>query len=390
MGRPKGSKNGKNIIKNSESSTPTIMELDVGVEDENPNSNSNSNEKKESEGLKEHQLRDINALNDNFTVDRGMKVIHAYVTDNGPFANEISSLLSHMSNFDVRKLYVPLSLYGIDCDEKYILPVLAEVTKRALSVSVPVSPSTNPEPKVEKEKIKVEKEIIDGALASFEGLVDDILSGKDITPVQIQSLYAAEGSKDLPKYVEKRLDDLEVEYEGFNEYYSNLPKRKYNKIVSFMKEVLETKKKVQSPRRQNAGKPRKLKPQQALKAVEKMKYYKEELKISDAITLKSLHPVKLQGAKFALLYDYEARKLLRLTAIPGTPFIVKGTTIHNIQMDMPTKTYRKAVRSPEKTFLQYTPERKAIDDWLENKINAKALPVPSGRTNDNMLILYVE
>ena len=343
------------------STTPSILELG-GLEEKLP-------------------LRQINELNTSFTVDKGMKVINSYIADKGDYASELNDLVKHLSQFNIRQLYVPLSLYGVNCDGKYILPVLTEVAKNALANAKDFK-NTPPVETLKKEK--VEKEIIDGAKASFEGLVDEILMGNEVTQVQINSVIAAQDNKNLISYVDDRLNDLEVEYESFNEYFDNLPKRKYNKIVKLGNDIIDTAKKIKDQAKKAAPK-RKVKPQNALKAAEKFKYNPETVAISSKLTIKSLHPVKLQGAKYALIYDVDQRKLLKLISVHGTEFTIKGTTVHNIDFD---RSERKAVRSPDKTFLiPKLPTDKKSGDSLFEGINSKALKVTTGRSNENMIIL---
>lgn len=332
------------------------------------------------------QTRSIQELNDKFTPALAQKVIAHHIENNGTCFQEITNAMKgRVNNSVLRSLFIPLSLYGLNCDSKYILPILKEISSASGTSDADVSK--------EKQKVKIEKEIIDGALATFEGYIDEIMQGNDVDSTKLIHLFSLPLAKNLPKYVEERMELLEEDYDCFPEQYKHIPKRMFNKMMKMCKEIVnpesETRKALlQKVQKEKNSKVRVAKPRNILKAVEKFKYFSQEFANENKeieFPIKSLHPSKIQGAKIAFCFDVQNRKMFRYQAEPGTTLSIKGTTIYNVDL---TKSYRKNIRNVDGVIelSKKVLNTKTFDDFLK-KINAKELPLISTRSNSFMVIL---
>jgi len=335
------------------------------------------------------QTRRISDLNDKFTPLIAQKAIANHISNHGTCFESLEKVLktNKLSNDILRSIYIPISLHGLKCDEKYLKPILDSEIRKLSKLNKLETMDREAKNTVnivdEKPKEKIEKEIIDGALATFESFFDDIISGKEVDSTKIAHLFTLPQSKELVAYVEKRKETFEEDYDCFPEYYSNIPKRMFNKILKMMDEILEptsnARKLVQEKKKRTT--PRVAKPRNILKAVENFKYAQV---FEDR---KSLHPSKIEGSKIVFLYDIQTKKMIRMQSQVGTTLSIKGTTIYNVDMNS-SKSFRKNIRNPDifKQMLHKLNACKEYDDFLK-VIHSKNLELTTTRTNDHMIIL---
>ncbi len=336
-------------------------------------------------------IRMVNDLREKYTPLKAQKVIHAYIQDGGRYAEEIKGISKFFNKKNIRNLYIPLEIYGFECEGKYILPVIEQI--KVLGNYDPTDDEDDiPKSVIKKTKAKVEREYSDypdTAIGNFEGIIDELIDGNEIDHTKIVSLFHMEGSDKLIDYVTNREENLEVDYEVSPENYTHIPKRMYNRIMKIMDEILNPESKTNSQVQESVVKKkrvvgvRKVKPRNLIKALENFKYSKT---VNPEIGMKSLHPSKVEGSKIAYFYDLVQKKLVFMQATAGMCLTIKGTTVYNVDEG---KSFKIAIRNFQKTFgsSDKIPNNKTEMSAIVDKINSKKLQLNTCRSNDNMVIL---
>jgi len=332
-------------------------------------------------------IRQISILDEKYTPERAQKVIHQYIQENGKFSTQIQEISKFFNKKNVRHLYIPISIFGLDCEEQHLMPAIDMIkaySKQKDDENETIKP-------VKKDLTqKDHSEIKDSAIGNFEHLLDSIIfENKTIQQDDIQKLFLFEGSKTLKQYVERKKETFQEEYENYSEYFTNIPKRMFNKILKFFDEVLNVEIDVASKKIKSTKNTKKLPKSRRnlIKALEKFKYAKE---INIELGIKSLHPSKVENSNIAIFYDAEKTKLFVFYPEYGSKLQIKGTTIYNVNFE---KSFKINVRNFKKVFPNSNQEyftnmknKNAILDSI-NRINAKRLKLTASRSNDSMYIL---
>lgn len=182
-------------------------------------------------------------------------------------------------------------------------------------------------------------------LSEFE----EVQEGKDIQLVQAYSRFTKTQIKNLIKFCELVLGDL-------NSYIS-------------IKKASKT--------------PRKRKAVPVEKQVAKLKFLKEFKDPANKLDLVSLHPIKLHGASEAWVYDTAKRKLHHYIADEySKEFTVKGNTLLGFDTN---KSEIKTLRKPSEQIKEVMGSKPAARKFFD-AIKSVAVQ-PNGRFNKNMIIL---
>ena len=237
---------------------------------------------------------------------------------------------------------------------------------------------------------EIMKERAREAAGELEGLLDEYVSaGAKGTP-DVNAVGVLTERNIMPQHIsiltdvwKKKRDEFDEVLAGKDkqlvEAYSHFSKSQIKSMVKFCESVLaglgsyvSVKQVQKAPRKRKAISPEK----QAIK----VKY----LKLFEELKLVSIHPSKIIGATELWAYDTAKRKLWYLIADSHVGTLgVKGTSILGFDS---TKSGVKTVRKPADVLKKLMAAGRPAARKLFTEINS-VHTVPSGRTNDDLIIL---
>lgn len=202
----------------------------------------------------------------------------------------------------------------------------------------------------------------------------DTLAEYNLLPQHIPNIIAVWERKKVEFELVSKGSDKQV-----NEAYSHLSKIQVRYTLRFIESVISdltgyiTVKKARKPQVRKAVPVEKI--------VSKMKVLKEYT--DKGLNLVGLSAVKLHGACEAFLFDTKTRKLIYIVADPIIKnFSVKGTTVYGIDT---VKSEMKTLRKVE-VLKEFMKVGKPSSRKFFSEVTSVG-SVPSGRVNDNMIIL---
>lgn len=217
-----------------------------------------------------------------------------------------------------------------------------------------------------------------GATAKFTTGTIDQLTKKNVLPQHVSILVDA---------WKKKLNEFEEVAKGkdiqFVEAYGHYTKTQIKNIIKYCEQVLSDLNGYISVKKSSKA-PRKRKAVPVERTVLKLKYLKEYKDTESKLDLVSLNPTKLHGASECYLYDTAKRKLIYICADEYSKTLtVKGTTILGFDKN---KSQMKTVRKPGQTLPALLKSGKPASRKLFDDIKAVST-ITNGRTNANMIIL---
>jgi len=168
--------------------------------------------------------------------------------------------------------------------------------------------------------------------------------------------------------------------EQLREGYSHRSKKQIKTLITFYQEIMSACDMLAQEAKVNRA-PRAKKSVPAEKIVAKLKYKKSDV----SLTLVSINPTDIIGAKELWVYNVKSRKIGRYVALEFNDLGVKGTTIINFDE---VKSVMKTVRKPDIQIKEFKAAgkvqlRKFLDD-----INATEARM-NGRINEEIILLKV-
>jgi hypothetical protein len=201
--------------------------------------------------------------------------------------------------------------------------------------------------------------------------------------MQIYELPAA-SCPQVETYLEKWVNEMLLAASGEDDYmsegYSYLSKKQLNSRIAAVQTMLDDLQMFKNSAKASR-KPREKKPTAATKQIAKMKYMKH----SNEFKITSINPIRIIGAHRFLAFNVKTRMLFDYGTSATVGFIIKGTTIQNLDETM-SRCIR--LRKPEE-FLQIALNNTANQfEKAWNKLTTKESK-PNGRINDDIILLRV-
>lgn len=215
-----------------------------------------------------------------------------------------------------------------------------------------------------------------------------ILSGdQKVKGLALLALLSSSNVKGAPlqtvvDWVERQLNELNGAYNKTDEQavegYSYLSRASMKSRISELNKML-----ADCDKRKNMSKverkSRKKTVPNISKQTENMKYMKQDMELG----VSSLSPTTIPGKRNVILYHAKNRALDYLVASSVDGFIIKGTTIKNIDVD---KSYSRKIRKPKDIITELQKATPSKSDKLLETLTTKPSKA-NGRTNDSTIIL---
>ena len=212
--------------------------------------------------------------------------------------------------------------------------------------------------------------------ANIDIPVVGLMSELNIMPQHVSMLTDAWKTKQI-----EFLTVLAEEDEQLSEAYAHYTKPQLKAIVKYCDSVIANLNSYITVKKASKS-PRKRKPISPEKQVAKVKY----MKTDDELKLNSIHPAKILGSTEVWAYDTAKRKLHYYIADSHIGTLgIKGTTI--IGFDE-TNSGMKTLRKPAEVLKKLMAGGKPASRKVFAEVNA-VQAIPSGRTNENLIILKV-
>ncbi len=228
--------------------------------------------------------------------------------------------------------------------------------------------------------------------SEIEGWIDEFISDKKLAVKPVDDFVNLFKASDLKgphmKYVHTafaaRAEHMALVADGKDklllEGYSNFTKPELKKLSQFFQNLISAVGMMQEVAKVERG-PRKKKPVSQEKMVAKMKFKKDD----PTLSIVSMYPIQLLGAKEAWVYNTKTRKLAQYKALDERGLLVKGTSIDNISSD----SREKLLRKPAETLAEFRKTSKVkLRTFLEElgTVDVEA----SGRMNEFCIILRID
>lgn len=178
---------------------------------------------------------------------------------------------------------------------------------------------------------------------------------------------------EIKELVEKKTEDLV-------EAYRLMSVRQRKQYLAIIQGIIDDAEKYMASKKA-VRKTRVAKPKSAGAQVAKLKYLNE----SAEFKVTSVDPVNLVGASEVYLFNTKYRTLTRLVTSSSSGFEIKGTTLHNVDLQASEK---KTLRKPDEQLATFTKCTQAKARKAFDEIKTKPGSV-NGRINEAMIILKV-
>lgn len=226
--------------------------------------------------------------------------------------------------------------------------------------------------------------ITSNLISEFEGLIDDVYFGKDIssqdvTPIEALRQTSTFNITQIEKNFKVQLEDMEL----YPDDYKDCEKERatimfiLNHIQAYKDENKQQKKADKKPKKKRVKKPK-----PPSKLVERLKYQKEDKELN----LISMNPESIINASSAWIYNTKWRALIKYVADKDTDGLtVSGTTIKNI--DLEASEGKKITEKELPKILENVKSctKAQVRRFLE-PLKTKSFEV-NGRLNDNCIIV---
>lgn len=231
------------------------------------------------------------------------------------------------------------------------------------------------------------------AAGELEGIFDDYIISGAGSKFNTKTVDSVAKNNILPQHIsiitdawKTKLTEFETVLEGKDSQlvqgYSQFTKTQLKNIVKYIEQVLTDLNSYVSIKKASKT-PRKRKAVPVEKLVSKLKYLKSFKDESMKLDLISISPTKLQGASEAWVYDTAKRKLHHYMADEySKTFTVKGNTLLGFDT---TQSEVKTLRKPNEQLKEIMGSKPAARKYFKD---IKAVSTsPNGRFNEHMIIL---
>ena len=229
--------------------------------------------------------------------------------------------------------------------------------------------------------------------SEFDGFIDKFLSSPkshDVSKFDPYSVMLNNGIKMaharwIIKFYENDYNDVKLAVNGGDkdivEAYSFLNKTELKKLLKIYERILSSANMIIESSSANR-KPRKKKRPDLTKMISKLKYKKED----PSLSLVSINPIEIIGAKVLWVYNTKTRKIGKYIAADYDGLSVKGTSIKGFD---PEKSIEKTLRKPQEQLKEFKKAgkvklRKFMDEIKTIDIKLK------GRINEHHILLRVD
>jgi len=281
---------------------------------------------------------------------------------------------------------------GLNLTEKEKLTLTNEIDRLIKTLAKPELVEAHAEEKVSSRPNiqEIMKERARDAAGELEGMLDEYVTSGAKGPSDANTVGILTERNIMPQHVsiltdiwKKKRDEFEEVLLGKDkqlvEAYSHYSKVQIKALVKFCESVLaglgsyvSVKQVQKTPRKRKAVSPE--------KQASKVKF----LKLFAELNLVSIHPAKIIGASELWAYDTAKRKLWYLVADSHVGTLgVKGASILGFDS---TKSGVKTVRKPAEVLKKLMVAGRPAARKLFTEINS-VHTLPSGRTNDDLIIL---
>jgi len=298
-----------------------------------------------------------------------------------------------------------MSQRGLKLSEEETTTLNSEITRLIQSVNEPkakkisATGGTKPSPDTvsNSNRPNVQEIMRDRAREAggeLEGAFDDYIESGAESKFNTKTVDRVAKNNILPQHIsiitdawKSKLNEFETVLEGKDSQlvqgYSQFTKTQLKNIVKYIEQVLTDLNSYISIKKASKA-PRKRKAVPVEKLVSKLKYLKSFKDESTKLDLISVSPTKLQGASECYLYDTVKRKLIYLSADEySKTFTVKGTTILGFDTN---KSQVKTLRKPGESLPALMKLGKPAGRKFFDEIKSVGT-TPNGRTNENIIIL---
>jgi hypothetical protein len=231
------------------------------------------------------------------------------------------------------------------------------------------------------------------AAGELEGIFDDYIISGAVSKFNTKTVDCVAKNNILPQHIsiitdawKGKLTEFETILEGKDSQlvqgYSQFTKTQLKNIVKYIEQVLTDLNSYISIKKASKT-PRKRKAVPVEKLVSKLKYLKSFKDESMKLDLISISPTKLQGASEAWIYDTAKRKLHHYVADEySKTFTVKGNTLLGFDT---TQSEVKTLRKPNEQLKEIMGSKPVARKFFKD---IKAVSTsPNGRFNEQMIIL---
>lgn len=277
--------------------------------------------------------------------------------------------------------------------ENEIARLIRSVHKPEVKVSQTGSKKVEKDPANKPNVQDIMREKTREAAGELEGAFDEYISAGAATKFVTKTMEELTKRNILPQHVsiltdiwKKKLAEFEKIQEGkdsqFVEGYSQYTKTQIKNLVKYCEQILSDLNSYISVKKATKS-PRKRKAVPVERQVAKLKYLKEFKDTDSKLNLVSIHPSKLHGASEAWIYDTAKRKLHHYIADEySKTFTVKGNTLLGFDT---AKSQIKTLRKPAEQIKEVMGSKPAARKFFDS-IKSVAVQ-PNGRFNANLVIL---
>lgn len=294
-----------------------------------------------------------------------------------------------------------MTLRGLHLTEHEDFTLKNEINRLLESIHKPEirQSSITGAPKQEKELVnrpnvqEIMKDKAREAAGELEGIFDDFITSGAANKFNTKTMEYVAKKNVLPQHIsiltevwKKKLNQFTEVLEGKDsqlvQAYSHYSKTQLKNIIKFIEQVLSDLNSYVSVKKA-AKAPRARKAVPVEKQVAKLKFLKSFKDATTKLDLVSLHPVKLHGASEAWAYDTAKRKLHHYIADEySKTFTVKGNTLLGFDT---SKSEIKTLRKPAEQLKEIMGSKPAARKFFDS---IKSVSVqPNGRFNENIIIL---
>jgi hypothetical protein len=225
-------------------------------------------------------------------------------------------------------------------------------------------------------------------------------SSNQIVPINIvQKIQSNEiplkGFSVIRDWLQRWLKEMESARDGTNldaaEGYGYLGKRALNAWIKNLKKMLDDLakyEKKQKQQRKKSGKSKTTQKKQTAaqlaKQVSKVSY-QTSIEVSPSLTLESIQPIEVLGARYLFTYNSKYRRMSFFTAKNRDGLSIKGTTLQNFD---PEQSFSLVLRNPEQIlnlFLDQNLKAERVTQELDKMTTKRN--VPNGRLGQNTVLL---